>query len=243
MSPEINPQLFSENGQTIKRPIAFFARAHTSQIHIESDHVRAYVGSRLMLRDNPYFYRGEKTALTGLESYLIGRTSNPMEVAEEIGTYGYKMIKSLEVLNGPYVIPRVKRLITTARISTNIEERQKDLQVLLQTDLAIGNVVRRLQVGMTKEGEDFRTETYRIIGNPIDRFDYSLVSQSESLVLPQTVDTRRQIDVKRQPLDEVLMRLPIHLRRGYNFFSDLLKPVLSAPVERAFLLSLRTARI
>lgn len=224
MSPEITPHL-SENDQTIERPIASFVRPHISRISIEPEHVRAYVASRLILRDNPYF---------------IGRTSNPMEVAEEIGKYGHRAIKSLEVLDDPYVIPRLKRIITTARISTNIEERQKDLKVLMQSDIVIGNMVRRYQAKMTKEGERFRAETHKIVGNPINRYMYSSVSHSESLILPQTADLRREIDVQKQSLDEVLTRLPFHIQRGYNFVSNLLKPVLSAPLERAFLLSLRT---
>ena len=243
MSPEISPQLFLESSQAIKRPIATFARTHTlSQAHIDPEHIRAYIGSQLILRDNPYFHNGEKTMLTGLEPYFIGKTSNPIEVAEEIGTYGHRMIKNLEAFNDPYVVPRIKRLINTTRISTDVDESQKDLQVLFQVDIAIGNTVRKLRAGMTKEAEAFRTETHRIIGNPTARFGYSLALYSESLVLPQ-MNLQREINVQKQPIDLVLMKLPAHLQRGYNFFSELLRPVFSAPVERSFLLKLKTTRI
>jgi hypothetical protein len=238
MSAEITPEL--SPGHTIERPIAPFARAYMHQIQVEPEHVRAYIGTQLMRgNSNPFLYTGENTAIVGLEPYLVGIAANSKEAVEAIGRYGDMTIKSLEALDDPYVTSRVRRITTTGRISTDVEERQKDLRVLIQADIAIGNTVRRLQAGMTEQGEAFRTNTYNIIGNPDDRFTYSLASHSESLVLPQT---HVWSIAQRQPIDEVLKSLAVNIQRGYRFFSDLLKPVLTAPVERAVLQSLRTAR-
>ena len=243
MSPEISPQLLAEKNQTINRPIASFARIGPEHVHIDLDNVRAYIGSQLLRRENPYFYKGEQRALTGLEPYLIGITSSPIEVAEEIGRYGDRALKSLEDLSDSYVIPRVSRIISTGKISTDVVEKKEDLKVLLHADIALGNAVRRLQAGMTKEAEDFRAQTHEMIGDPNNRFTYSPSLHSESLVLPQIDPQRREIDVQKQPIDMVLTKLPIHLQKGYDFLSKLLNPVLSAPIERAFLLGLRDARI
>ena len=238
MSPEVFTQISSENlGQTIRRPIASFVRIDP-RISLNPDIIRAYVGSELMVRNSPYFNSGD---ICPLDSYLLGRTDDPSEVAEEIGTLGYRAIKNLEAFD-PYALPRFRRIISTSKISTDTEEREKDLKLLMSADVTIGNAVRRLQTSMTKEGEDFRDETHKLIGDPTDRFDYSLSSKSETLILPHTTDIQRQINVQKQPLNDVLQRLPMHLQRGYNFFADLLKPIFAAPVERAYLLTLRTPK-
>lgn len=208
MSHEVSPQTNMEYGLTVRRPIAAFVRTNPGTLELNPDHIRAYLGSQIILRDNPYFHIGETAIPTGLEPYLIGQTKDPMKVAEEIGTFGDRAIKAIESMGDPYVVSRMRRILQYGRISTDVEEKQKDLRILVEADMAIGNAVRKLQAGMTKEGEDFRTQTHSLIGDPVNRFSVSLESRSESLVLPHTGVLQREVDIQKMPLDQVLARLP-----------------------------------